>query len=146
MISLDELVERGAVQPPRETAYGAGRGHVNAWKCDACGALLVAIHVAPGVTPMFLGCRDGRPGCLGTMKSSGYPAGEIPAGILAKLSWEWYAVSKTQAKKLRRSGDSSTFDHVTRGGLLLRRLSDAGRRAATELDPPATTTEPKESR
>lgn len=141
VLDLDALVARGAMQPAEKPEWGAARGHVNAWQCDACGAILSAIHLAHGVTPMFLACREGRPGCQGTMRSAGYPTGQIPAGILAKLSWEWYGLSRTQAKALRRSGDVGTFDHVSRGGLLLRKLTDAGRRAAWELPAPPTTTE-----
>jgi len=134
--ALTLRIAHGATQPPQGEAWGAPRGAVNAWKCSTCGALLVAIHVDQGVTPLMLRCRGGKPGCVGEMISAGYPPEYVPPRIMERLAWEWHTISRTQMKALRRSGDRATFEHVSQGGLLLRELTDAGRGAAIELPSP----------
>lgn len=107
------------------------RGSVNAWKCEECGLLLVAIHVDDGVTPMLLGCRV-TAGCTGMMISSGYPRPPIPEHILERLAWEWRKASTTQLKRWRRD-NRAMFTHCEMGGLVLAPLSDAGRTVLGEL-------------
>jgi hypothetical protein len=36
---------------------GSRRGEINGWTCDQCGETTYVVHVADGVTPMFLACR-----------------------------------------------------------------------------------------
>jgi hypothetical protein len=95
----------------------------------------VTIDVHAGTTPMFLGCRapageDARTGlplqpCAGKAESMGYtdPAGW--PGFKGKPipEWEWYMPLGKHADKIRRT-DPATFDHIRRGGLLLRRRNE----------------------
>lgn len=100
-------------------------GALNAWTCSTCGGLTVAVHVDEGVTPMFLACRAAL-GCVGRSVSSGYPSGSVPPHVLGALAWEWYRPSERWA---RRQGPEM-LNHVRRGGLAIRELTDAGRQAA----------------
>lgn len=102
-------------------------GSINAWECPVCGHLTVAVHVDEGVTPMFLGCRR-KPGCTGRAVSSGYPSLPVPERIRLLCAWEWFRPSATQMKRYRRE-DPAMFQHCAQGGLELRPLTDAGRRA-----------------
>lgn len=93
---------------------------------------------------MFLRCRvDGEPGtdehayaggCTGMMKSMMYPNEPWPpldnrgAEIPTEPTHEWYAPAgdeRTQLLQKARDGDETarqTLGHVTKGGLLLRRI------------------------
>lgn len=121
----------------------APAGSVNAWQCDECRAYLVAIHVVEGVTPMFLACRaivDAGRGCGGRGTSLGYPSPPVPEKFLSAVEWEWTLPSTTERKRWRRE-NPEMLDHVNRGGLVLRPLSDAGRRLLEQThnyrkDPP----------
>jgi hypothetical protein len=103
------------------------RGALNAWKCPNCGGLTVVVHVDDGVTPMFLACRR-TDGCTGMAVSSGYPSTPAPADVAALLAWEWF---RPTGRALRELSDEMR-DHVARGGLDLRPLTDAGRQAFAE--------------
>lgn len=92
-------------------------GSINAWKCDACGGLTVAIHADEGVTPMFLACRRTE-GCNGRAVSAGYPDPPIPDEIVSLLAWEWYRPTDRWARRQGREMQ----DHVRNGGLVLRAL------------------------
>lgn len=117
----------------------APAGSVNAWKCDKCGGVLVAIHVVEGVTPMFLACRArptpeiaehaAKSSCDGRMISAGYPSPPVPAPLLEALAWEWRLPTMTERKRWRRE-NPAMLDHVTAGGLVLDRLSPDGLRQA----------------
>lgn len=98
------------------------RGEVNGWRCDRCGHHTYCVHVDDGVTPMFLGCRA-TAGCKGTGISIMYPPPPIPQHVLEAVEWEWF---KPSDKAVRRM-DSAMRDHIEKGGLELRRLTDAGR-------------------
>lgn len=108
----------------------APAGAVNAWKCERCGGLLVAIHLVEGTTPMFLGCR--AVGCDGRGVSAGYPPAPIPSRILDAVSWEWRLPSTTERKRWK-SENPAMLDHVTRGGLVLAPLSPAGRELLAKI-------------
>lgn len=105
----------------------SARNEINGWKCGICGKITYCIHVYEGITPMFLGCRE-TDGCTGTAKSLMYPPPPAPDHVIAAVKWEWY---KPCADELRNS-DAPTREHVERGGLLLRELTDDGRDALTE--------------
>lgn len=106
-----------------------GAGSVNAWKCNDCGGLTVAVHVDAGVTPMFLGCRRTE-GCKGRAVSSMYPDPPLPDHVLDALAWEWYMPGDKELRKL----DPATRDHCEQGGLVIRPLTDAGRAALHDHD------------
>lgn len=103
-------------------------GAINAWNCPDCKRNTVAIHVDEGVTPMFLRCRRTE-GCNGMASSAMYPDPPIPEHIIDALEWEWYKPADADLQSL----DSEMRDHVDRGGLILRPLSDAGRALVTGL-------------
>ena len=114
------------------------RGEINGWTCDKCGEITYVIHVADGVTPMFLACRaSGDLGhCSGMGTSLMYPAPPVPPHVLAAVGWEWYL---PEPPKRRFDIDTGKFftppdtltpaerQHVEQGGLLLRELTDEGR-------------------
>lgn len=116
----------------------SARGEINGWTCETCGKTTYCIHVDDGVTPMFLACRaSGRLGdCDGTGRSMMYPAPPVPDHVVAAVRWEWYKPESPRRRfdpdtgKLYTPPDSLTAaerEHVDRGGLLLRELTDAGR-------------------
>ena len=131
-------------------------GRINGWRCqpppegigarfrEACGKITYAVHVHHGVTPMFLACRASghepdhpdNP-CKGTGVSLMYPSDPAPRHVIDAIAWEWYkpdaaelAQMRKRARRRARRGDHSEFgavEHVLKGGLLLRPLTDAGR-------------------
>lgn len=103
------------------------RGEVNGWTCDECGATTYCVHVDDGVTPMFLGCRATE-GCKGTGRSLMYPSPPVPPHVHAAIQWEWYSPDPKEKTELFFR-NRATFDHVHKGGLLIRALTDAGREA-----------------
>lgn len=124
-------------------------GRINGWRCEkspfhpdgpACGRITYAVHVHHGVTPMFLACRaaglepdDPANECKGQGVSLMYPDADPPAHVVAVVAWEWYRPDAAEMKRLRkkaRRGDhqaAGLLDHVEKGGLDLRPLTDAGR-------------------
>jgi hypothetical protein len=106
----------------------------NAYYCEECRGYIVTIDRDEGVTPMFLACRvkgdpaDASNDCKGTSRSMMYPPEPWPEkdgfgkAIPTEPTWEWYAPDSDERKRLRRH-DPGTFDHVDRGGLLLRPVS-----------------------
>jgi hypothetical protein len=108
-------------------------GQVNGWYCATCGRVTYGIHLHHGVTPMFLGCRA-TPDCEGMAASLKYPWNKqftsddrLPAWLAKPgvgVTVEWYRPEQI-IQAMRRSGEA---EHVERGGLLLRPLTDAGMR------------------
>lgn len=96
-----------------------GPGAINAYACPVCSKLTIVIHKDKGVTPMFLACRI-TPGCDGRAESIGYPPPPAPPKVVAAVRWVWYRPSKKEFNKL----EPAAKDHVSRGGLLLRRLTE----------------------
>lgn len=102
----------------------------NAYWCPDCHGYVVTIDLDEGVTPMFLACRvKGEPGspendCKGRMHSMMYPDEPWPevdghlTPIPTEPTWEWY---KPTLKWARRKGPD-VFEHVRKGGLMLRKL------------------------
>ena len=98
-------------------------GSINGYQCDKCGRITYVVHVDPGVTPMFLACRaSGQPDC-GTGTSLMYPRSTPPRGVVEAVAWEWY---RPTMKWARRKGPEME-EHVRKGGLALRALTDSGR-------------------
>lgn len=105
------------------------RGSINAWQCDQCSGLIVAVHIAEGVTPMFLACRGQLgPGqkCEGRATSAGYPPPPVPLTIRAAALWEWRLATATERKRWKRENPEMLM-HVNAGGLVLAPISDEGR-------------------
>lgn len=110
---------------------------INGWYCSNCGQVTVVVHVDAGVTPMFLACRA-TPGCAGVGQSLGYPHDTPSNEVLATVAHEWAVPSRSQMKAWKRAGDPM-YDHVARGGLVLRPLTDEGRRVLDTLRTPDPT-------
>ena len=85
---------------------------VNYYKCQECSMGIFTVDREKGVTPMFLACRA-TPDCNGMMVSSGYPHDDWFS--LTPVKYEWYKPDLDDIQ-----GDE--YEHVIRGGLLLRRL------------------------
>jgi hypothetical protein len=112
-------------------------GRKNAYYCWDCQGYVVTIDRDEGVTPMFLACRvKGEPtdpanDCKGRSTSMMYPdepwsekdgyGNPIPT----EPTWEWYSPDAAERKRLKRK-DPGTFEHVQKGGLLLRKIGGDG--------------------
>lgn len=112
------------------------KGKRNGYTCRSCGWRIVTVNRDAGVTPFMLGCANdvpsdedrekakaagqafGSKGCGAFMESHFY---RIPQD--AEPSHEWYSPDAKERKRMRHKGDPN-FEHVERGGLLLRRISD----------------------
>ncbi|MEU3455652.1 hypothetical protein ABZ671_18925 [Micromonospora sp. NPDC006766] len=95
------------------------QGRLNAYRCPACRGCTVTVDLDAGVTPAMMGCRA-TDDCEGTAFSLGYPLPEAwPANVPTQPAWEWYRPGERQLTRLRRK-DKDGYDHVVRGGLLLR--------------------------
>ena len=105
-------------------------GRVNGWTCDTCGRTTYIVHVDHGTTPMFLACRaegvDPRvAACKGMGTSLGYPEAELPDHIRSAVAWEWFRPSRRRTRRM----EPAMRDHIGRGGVDLRPITDAGRAA-----------------
>ena len=113
------------------------QGRLNAYRCPACRRCTITIDLDAGVTPSTLTCRA-TDGCEGTGFSLFYPLPEAwPDGIPTTPGWEWYRPGERQLARLRRR-DPEAYEHVVKGGLLLRPYG-TGR---GHPPPPADDTEP----
>lgn len=121
----------------------ARAGEINGWVCNGvanpggtlngpeppyCGRITYAIHVDDGVTPMFLVCRaegaePDEAECKGMGMSLMYPEPPAPDYVLEAVAWEWYRPSSEEAREM---GDAM-YEHIRRGGLAIRPLTDVGR-------------------
>jgi hypothetical protein len=101
---------RGRPQPPLYNAYICRRRPAH---------IIICVDIHPGVTPMFLSCRDEH--CDSDMVSAGYPgergAGPLPDRLRDKPLWVWYRMSEPE---LRKANDMERA-HVLQGGLKIRR-------------------------
>jgi hypothetical protein len=108
------------------------RRNLNAYWCKVCGHYIVTVDLDEGVTPMFLACRvQGEPNdpantCTGTMQSMMYPPHPWPktdgfgVAIPTEPTWEWYKPDERELARMRRK-DPAGYEHVRKGGLLLRK-------------------------
>lgn len=112
-------------------------GKKNGYTCQGCGWRIVTVNVDDGTTPFMVGCENPLPtdgekekgraasgpirfekGCGAMMQSHFY---RIPQDL--EPSHEWHSPDERERKQMRRKGDPN-LEHVERGGLLLRRISD----------------------
>lgn len=90
---------------------------VNAYQCRRRkGHIIVTIDTHPGVTPMFMQCKYQF--CPGSSNSMVYPTGPLPDVLKTAPLWVWYRPSELE---LVRDHDGYTVEHVSKGGLLLRK-------------------------
>ena len=91
----------------------------NSYRCEKCRILIVTVDVDDGVTSAFIECSEfGRKNCTGTMASSFYMMSEE----MPKATYEWY---RPRSAKEIREVDANALDHIQRGGLLIRKRTDA---------------------
>lgn len=83
----------------------------NIYTCEGCGAHIVTVDVDDGTTPYLTPCTE-TSGCGRLMRSSLYRVDQN-----MKPSHEWYRPSSTA------EFSQHTRDHVEKGGLLLRRIT-----------------------
>lgn len=115
---------------------GVQPGTINGYRCDACGLHTFIVHVQDGVTPMFLACRaegvePDEATCKGRAVSLMYPDEPPPVRIVEAVAWEWYSPDPIELADL----EPESREHVRKGGLLLRPLTDAGRAALRNGSP-----------
>jgi len=126
----------------------SSRGKINGYVCDTCNRATYIVHVADGVTPMFLACRaegvePAEAECKGQATSMMYPTPPVPDYVVAAVMWEWFGAEPPpkrrfdfQTKRFYFPPDPLTPDereHVSKGGLLLRPLTDVGREVLAEM-------------
>lgn len=137
---LQRSVRRG--QAAGDVSRAAAEGRINGYLCGVCNRYTVTVDVHDGVTPMFLTCRASGDSeeCLGRATSMMYadPATWPNHGQprAPQPEWEWYKPVGVEADRIRH-GDPQTWDHVRRGGLLLRphrRGNHAAEAALTRMD------------
>lgn len=93
------------------TAAASGfNGKINIYCCEACRGHIVTRDLAEGVTPFLVQC-EATDGCKGKMQSSLYRV--FDQKMLE--SHEWYRPEAAQELAVWE------WDHVSRGGLLLRK-------------------------
>lgn len=117
----------GAHQCARCTEYldRCPVGRENVYTCTSCGRHLVTVDRDRGTTPMFIGCGDHAHGCRkGMMGSAMYPRSPRPAWLGAPTH-EWYRPRGAELERIQKR-EPRVWDHVRRGGLLLRRIARRG--------------------
>lgn len=112
------------------------KGKKNGYLCRGCGWRIITVNRDEGVTPFMIGCQNDVPsdddrkaaresgGVLGSRGCGAYMESAFYR-VLQSLepSHEWYAPDKAERKRMRKKRDSN-LEHVARGGLILRRISD----------------------
>lgn len=106
-------------------------GAVNMWICPD-GHHTTAVHLHPGVTPMYLRCRHA--GCQQMGTSAGYPPGPVPARVRKVIAYEWARATTTQMKDWKRRRDVM-YSYCLAGGLILRPLTSAGAQLVARMLP-----------
>lgn len=91
------------------------RDEVTLWERGEYGWRTVAVRIA-------------RPDVRGA--SPGYPRAPLPDHVRGTVAWEWFRPSRRRIRRM----DPAMRDHIDRGGVALRPITDAGR-AALGLEP-----------
>jgi len=97
----------------------------NAYFCKSCRKVTITVDVNEGVTPMFILCPDCKkehatslmyqiPGCMRFDMIKGI-------GSILPAEYEWYTPEASEIKKL----SSMEKEHVKKGGLMMRKRTDA---------------------
>lgn len=93
-------------------------GRENFYYDRACQFGIVTVDLHPGVTPMFLSCRNPKK-CTGVMNSMGYPDPRSKPAWLGQATYEWYRPDSIE------DDDTEEADYVIGGGLLLREVKES---------------------
>ena len=88
----------------------------NAYTCKKCGGRTITIDLVTGVTPFMIRCRaSDDTDCVGMAVSSMYRIDQR-----TPVAWGWYLPGKVELQSM----SPETVEHVKRGGLLPRRLTE----------------------
>lgn len=90
------------------------KGQKNIYVCRECRGHIVTVDLDEGVTPFLLPCKETLK-CVGLMQSSMYRVYDQEI----KADWEWYKPTMDERRKLNPFAQ----EHVTMGGLLLRKVN-----------------------
>lgn len=93
---------------------------INQYVCRECGGRVTTVNADRGTTPFMIRCRATR-GCKGMAESRFY---RVEPGL--RPQFEWYRPEGQELKQL----DVLTLEHVSRGGLILRRFVDPATKIA----------------
>ena len=111
---MDSLLVRGRQIAEQHNRDGEGFknvGRKNAYECESCGSYIVTIDRDPGVTPFMVKCEN----CGAMAKSKFYRVQEY-----LSPTHEWY-----RPDSLAGIG-TGYYDHLERGGLILRAIDGKG--------------------
>ena len=111
---MDSLLVRGrqiAEQYNRDGEGFKNVGRKNAYECESCGSYIVTIDRDPGVTPFMVKCEN----CGAMAKSKFYRVREY-----LDPTHEWYRPDSLAGI------DTRYYDHLERGGLILRAIDGKG--------------------
>lgn len=89
------------------------QGKKNIYVCEACKGHIVTVDRDDGVTPFMTSCYA-KEGCSGAMRSSMYEVSDQTM----RAGYEWYRPDSSEIT----SASLHTRDHVSNGGLLLRKI------------------------
>lgn len=89
------------------------KGKKNIYTCEKCKGHIVTVDLERGVTPFMIGCKS-TVNCKGMMQSSMYRVFDQEM----RADHEWYKPTAVQ------SLSPWERDHVSQGGLLLRKASN----------------------
>lgn len=111
---MDSLLIRGREIAERHNRDGGGFKNAdrkNAYECEACGSYIITIDRDPGVTPFMVKCEN----CGGMASSKFYRVQDY-----LDPTHEWYRPASLAGI------DKGYYDHIERGGLILRSIDGHG--------------------
>ena len=118
---MDSIIARGSAAAQAYHVEGEGFknvGRKNAYECEACGYFIVTIDRDPGVTPFMKRCEN----CGGMAQSKMYRVWEH-----LEPTHEWYRPDSLSGVP------TSAYDHIEKGGLLLRSIDGKGWQSPFEV-------------
>ena len=114
--------------PVEQAAVAAGfKDRKNIYVCQKCGGCTVTIDKDDGTTPFMIRCRAKDhhihgamlvEGCKGTAYSVCYNLNAVIGSTYMEPEYEWYRPGNDELRKITHA---ATLQHVSMGGLLLRR-------------------------
>lgn len=118
---MDSILVRGREIAERHNQDGDGFKNAdrkNAYECETCGSYIVTIDRDPGVTPFMVKCEN----CGGMASSKFYRVQDY-----LDPTHEWYRPASLAGI------DKGYYDHLERGGLILRPIDGHGWCRSDEL-------------
>lgn len=111
---MDTIIVTGRLKAEEYNRDGGGfknAGRKNAYECDGCGYYIITIDRDPGVTPFMKRCEN----CQGMAYSKMYRVQDR-----LEPTHEWYRPASLAGVP------TSAYDHIEKGGLLLRSIDGKG--------------------